>query len=365
MSLLISTLKNINIIDTFTLTHWNILIGQARSEKLLGRLYYLFVKNNKTDLIPPKVILHFSSSYKLFLRQQNDVLREVDTIQQKFKYKQIPCIFLKGAAYILADLPCAKGRLLSDIDVLVKSDLIKKAEIQLMVLGWISQKIEDYDDEYYRKWMHEIPPMQHVNRGSVIDLHHNILPLTNTDYSTSRKYNTQELKSLNNTLILDNMDIVIHSSVHLFTESEYNNGLRDLSDLDILIRHFSSIDNQFIEKLVARANEQKLSLYIWLTFQYSSKILATPIDKKQQSFLVKKPKTIMHEMYYNFCFINIFKPNHSSCRDWKMSLSEFLLYWRGHFLRMPLRLLIPHLTRKSFMRLRDYFKQDDTLKQIP
>ncbi|UUZ51358.1 nucleotidyltransferase family protein [Massilia sp. B-10] len=42
----------------------------------------------------------------------------------------------------------------------------------------MSHHHDPYDQRYYRVWMHEIPPMQHVQRGSVIDVHHAILPLT-------------------------------------------------------------------------------------------------------------------------------------------------------------------------------------------
>ncbi len=41
---------------------------------------------------------------------------------------------------------------------------------------WI--KSDPYDDLYYRRWMHELPPLVHSERGQLVDVHHTILPLT-------------------------------------------------------------------------------------------------------------------------------------------------------------------------------------------
>ena len=39
-------------------------------------------------------------------------------------------------------------------------------------------KSDPYDDAYYRRWMHELPPLIHRERDRMIDVHHTILPLT-------------------------------------------------------------------------------------------------------------------------------------------------------------------------------------------
>ena len=45
--------------------------------------------------------------------------------------------------------------------------------------GWERVKAADgYDDAYYRRWMHELPPLIHRDRDRMIDVHHTILPLT-------------------------------------------------------------------------------------------------------------------------------------------------------------------------------------------
>ena len=43
------------------------------------------------------------------------------------------------------------------------------------------------------------------------------------------------------------------------------------------------------------------------------------------------------------------QPDHPSCDSRWTGLARWLLYVRSHALRMPMRLLVPHLLRKSWM----------------
>src|SRR3546814_20445808 len=51
-------------------------------------------------------------------------------------------------------------------------------EAGLIAAGWEWVKPDHYDDQYYRRWMHELPPLIHKERDRMIDVHHTILPLT-------------------------------------------------------------------------------------------------------------------------------------------------------------------------------------------
>ena len=78
----------------------------------------------------------------------------------------------------MADMAIAQGRIFNDVDILVPKSLLDKAEKALLRHGWICAQWDDYDQRYYRQWMHELPPLQHVRRKTVLDVHHNILPET-------------------------------------------------------------------------------------------------------------------------------------------------------------------------------------------
>src|SRR6476469_4270169 len=91
---------------------------------------------------------------------------------------------------------------------------------------------DPYDQRYYRTWMHELPPMQHVKRGSVIDVHHTIVPPTSgTRLNAAALFDAATpLPEASPFLVLAPPDMVIHSATHLFNNEDMAHGLRDLTD---------------------------------------------------------------------------------------------------------------------------------------
>lgn len=362
MSLLISLLAKPEKLKTISDASWQQILTEANASQLVGRLKYLCDIGQVT---PPKyVVWHLDSAYKIAQKQRQQALREFYEVNRSLAKMNTDVIFLKGAAYIAKNLPCSHGRTFSDIDILVSKNDLRKIEQTLRFSDWIQTDIDDYDEQYYRTWMHEIPPLTHVHRGTVLDVHHNILPATNADTPDATEFNTEKtlVEDVGFVNTLNDTDLLIHTAVHLFTESEFHHGLRDISDIDLLLRYFQqpNIDNHnnFVTELVLRSKELGLYSYVRLALRYAHLIFNTPLKNIDSSALQFNSK--LQEMILDFCFINTFKPNHSSCRDWKSSLAQFILYWRGHLLRMPLRLLIPHLCKKSWKRFKDSTTKDKT-----
>jgi len=357
MTLLTSILITPKGAVDLTEADWELLVRQARAANLLGRLDYLFIQNDVAKDINQKYLWHFNAAKTLSDKLMNNVLREIDELTSALKEIGVAPVLLKGAAYQAAGLPCCQGRLMSDIDLLVNKASLDKVQSHLLKFGWVSMPIKDYDQQYYRKWMHEIPPLKHATRQTTLDVHHNILPLTNKNTIDASRLGFRKVfhEWFGEVQTLNPLDTVIHSSVHLFTESEFDNGLRDLSDLDMLIRHFTSTNKNYVNELVIRANELELADYLSLTLRYTKMVLNTPITPKATSSLNIKHQSRLSQTFWDFCFMNIFKPFHSSTQSWQMRVAKFILYWRGHLLRMPLKLLIPHLIRKSYMQIKDMF----------
>ena len=65
-----------------------------------------------------------------------------------------------------------------DIDIMVPEALLGDVEVALLAHGWAHIKFSDYDQRYYRKWSHELPPLVRQQRKTVVDVHHTILPRT-------------------------------------------------------------------------------------------------------------------------------------------------------------------------------------------
>lgn len=302
MKILIQFLINPSVIKSFQINDWQKLIEQARSHNLLGRCYYLIQKNALLTLTPDYALWHLESVYKLSQRQKINTFREVDEVIKILKKNDISPTFLKGAAYCILNTHCSQGRIFSDIDVLVTKRELKTTERDFFAGGWLRMQIEDYDDKYYRIWMHEIPPLRHFERASIIDLHHNLLPLTNKNVYEISELTYQEIAHpfFGKAKVLSNEDIVIHSAIHLFTETEFHNGLRDLSDLDMLIREFSQQDKYFIDQLVTKATKIGVIEYVALALRYCFIVFNTPIKNEFT--------TLNKSVILDFCFKNVFEP---------------------------------------------------------
>ena len=83
-----------------------------------------------------------------------------------------------------------------------------------------------YDQRYYRQWMHELPPLQHLDRGTSLDVHHTILPPTADSRIDARKLweHIVDVPGFEGVHVLCRADMVLHSATHLFHEGEWENG---------------------------------------------------------------------------------------------------------------------------------------------
>ena len=70
------------------------------------------------------------------------------------------------------------GRMCSDVDILVPRERLDLFERALLANGWVHVTLEPYDQLYYRRWTHELPPLVHRDRLTAVDVHHGILPVT-------------------------------------------------------------------------------------------------------------------------------------------------------------------------------------------
>src|SRR5438045_6762401 len=88
--------------------------------------------------------------------------------------------------------------------------------------------------------MPALPPLRHATRNTVVDVHHAILPRTARLKPDSAKLlaASRPVPDSDRLRLLAPTDLIVHSATHLFFNEEFSNGLRDLVDLDSLLRHF-------------------------------------------------------------------------------------------------------------------------------
>lgn len=350
--LLSRTLRSPSLIARLSMGEWDVLVRQARAAGLLARLAYVCRQNGHADDIPRTIRWHFEAAETLASKQQIAVRWELEHLRRALADLNAAPILLKGAAYVAAALPACEGRLFNDIDILVPREHLAEAESLLMLAGWHATDLSEYDKRYYRRWMHEIPPLQHIQRESVIDLHHAILPDTARYHPDSAKLRSRAvpLGEAPGLYVLAVEDLILHSATHLFHDGELPHGLRDLSDLDLLIRAASSDQGPaFWNGLIARADELHLGRPLFYALRYTRYFLNTPIPADVgHRLLAWIPNRALLGLMDRI-FTRALAPMHASCDDAFTPAARMAAFVRAHWLRMPPHLLIPHLFHKAFI----------------
>lgn len=348
-ALLIRALRNECDFARLSPADWDKLIRLARHADLLGRIAEQALQQTPSDNIPAAALAHLRAEQVLLAAQRASVEREVAFLERALADLGLPVILLKGAAYLIARLPAALGRTFSDIDILLPRAALAQAESALVLAGWQTTHLNAYDQRYYREWMHELPPMQHIRRQSVLDVHHTILPLTARLRPDARQL-LDAAQPLPDSALLHTLsppDMVLHSMTHLFYNEEFSHGLRDLSDLDRLLRHFAALP-AFHADLLERAQLLQLGRPLFYGLRYVQQILGTPLPPE----LIKAaerwapPPLLLPLM--DALWQAVLRSPHPQTEPCGAPIARFMLYVRSHWQKMPFWRLIPHLLHKAW-----------------
>ena len=97
-----------------------------------------------------------------------------------------------------------------------------------------------------------------------------------------------------------------------------------------------------------RAQQLELTRPLYYALRYTQQIFATPIpDAVRAAARVGAPGHFTLAVMDRLC-VRGFRTPHPSCDDWLTPVARFALFVRGHWLRMPLYRLIPHLFHQAF-----------------
>lgn len=358
LSLLVSALTTPGTVASLSPVEWDELIRLARSADVLARLDVRIQAVGLLSTVPLSVRRHLGAARLLAQRQQDELAYEISVLSDVLEKENIQLVLLKGAAYAAAHMQTAMGRMVSDVDVLVPQDRLVHAEAALMRSGWLATNRDVYDQHYYRKWMHEIPPLQHVHRGSVLDVHHAVVPPT-AGYRLDSRVLLEAavpVKGSLNVRVLCDVDMVLHSAVHLMHEGELELGFRGLLDLDLMLRELSN-GAGFWSRLIDRAVLLGLQRPAFLALRYAQMMLATPVPREALDGLQARAQGVgaARLALLDFLYVRGLQPDHPNLSDGWTAIARQVLYLRSHFMRMPWYLLLPHLVRKSIRRLLETF----------
>lgn len=344
---------------SWSLPQWERVVRLARRLRLLGRLAESVQAAGLTARLPPAVARHLASELQYSRWRTGHLLWALHRLPIQLGEVHYPLVLLKGAAYIGQDLAIASGRLPSDVDILVPREHIADAQARLMAAGWVETELDEHDRQYYHQWSHEVPPMRHSLHGLELDLHHNILPpIGHVVVDAALLLAQLQDSRWSAWKVLHPHDQVLHSAAHLFGDSEVRDRLRDLVDLDGLLRDFGARSG-FWNGLVDRAQRLGLMEPLALACHFAQAWLQTPVPPAVQERLAADGPGPLRRAWLLPLLETILMPTEpDQARSWRQGAAAQVFLARYHYRRMPLRFLLPHLWHK--MRAQNAAKADPT-----
>jgi len=303
---------------------WNALIAAARAEQLIGS-----VAVRLEGVAMPAAAARILSDARASAEQGRvAALWEAEAARRALAPLGVPVVLLKGTAFVAAGLLAGQGRSIGDLDILVPRADLDRVEAALLAAGWEWVKPDPYDDAYYRRWMHELPPLIHRLRDRMIDVHHTILPLTARITPDAGALLAAAAPLGNGLAVLSPDDMLVHAAAHLFADGDLAGGLRNLWDIHCLI------DDHGSDGLAARAAHHGLSKEMARALRLTHRLFATPVDPDCRQLRPGDALYLRRLLARD---------------DWGRPIrpaTRLAFYVRSHWLRMPPAMLARHLWAK-------------------
>jgi hypothetical protein len=309
---------------------WTPILAAARSESLAGSLAFRL----KGIPVPGKVESLLEDARRAAEAGRTEALWEAEMARRALAPLGVPIVLLKGTAYAAAGLDAATGRSIGDLDILVPPTTLPDVERALLAAGWEWVKEDSYDDLYYRRWMHELPPLIHSTRDRMIDVHHTILPLTARPKPDAEALVADSVVLENGLHVLRPEDMIVHAAAHLFADGDLAGGLRNLWDIDRLLREFEGAEG-FWQRLHDRAAHHGLLAAVHRAGRLANDLYGTPVPESWRVRNSADP---------------LFRARLLARDGWGRPTRRALrfgFYARSHWLRMPPLMLARHLWRKA------------------
>ena len=315
---------------TLTPSGWTALLEMARAERLDAAL----AERLDGLSLPPAVMPILAQARSSAQTGRTQALFEAEMARRALAPLNIPVILLKGTAFVAAGLLAGQGRLIGDLDILVPRDRLNEAEAALLAAGWEWVKENAYDAAYYRDHMHELPPLIHRTRDRMIDVHHTVLPLTARPTPDAAALIAASVDLGNGLRTLCSEDMILHSVAHLFADGDLAGGLRNLWDIDRLIREFCEGEG-FWDRLLEHAHRHQIPKSTARALRLCHHLFETPVH----------PGIAWKARAGDVFYLGRLLARDSWGRPTR-TLLRFGFYVRSHWIRMPPLMLARHLWTK-------------------
>lgn len=341
-ALLVRVLRDPELLRTLSPERLASLMDAAQGARLLGwfiaRADAMGVPAGAPEWLNDRVI-----SARALVAEYDRALRwEMNRLVRALGGTSLLWVLLKGSGYLAAGLGPGKGRRVADVDILVAKAQVAATEQHLRDHGWEFAEMDDYDVRYYREWMHESPPMIHGDRGSIVDVHHAILPTTSRLKPPTEQLLERSREVMPGLRVLCPSHLILHAAAHLFHDGEVAGAIRDLVDLRGLLDDLGA-EPGFWSDFQHEAGELDLRRPAFYAIRYAHRWLGAPVPPEVLAQISAwGPAPPVLALMDGLVWQTLFGTSRAT------GAAAFALYVRSHWLKMPPLMLIRHLWHKAF-----------------
>lgn len=331
--------------QTASTQQWTAFIDEARQYALLGSCYFLAQDAGIWPQIPAAVQNHLISGYHYAEKQKITLLNEMVELEKIFADSALPALVVKGVAYRVGGYALARGRVFSDIDLLVPDSHFAQALEKLKNAGYLEFSMSAYDRRYYLRWTHQHPPLTHFLRGANIDLHHHIFPVSSRENIRVEPIVEQANRLTDSAFSVPSpAHLFMHAAVHLFYQDETHKLIKDLVDLYLLYQEV--ITRRPFSDIVAAAQQSNAQAAVFYALSTLQQVFAIQLPAEARQLAPAASRYRSWQMQFLLTHLL----DHTSV--WHRP-AHFFWFVRGHLLKMGPLTLLYHSVAKSVEQLKE------------
>jgi hypothetical protein len=308
---------------------WEKFVFIASNHMVLSLLYKKFKDNDILEIVPEEIAEHLEMIYNLNLSRNEEILKQIKSINTLLNERGIKPIFLKGSAYLLNGLFEDYGdRIMSDIDFLVSDiDFLKTVEI-LKSVGYESGK-PFYEDELVI--CKHYPPL--VKEGLPVEVEVHRIPV---DIEFSKNFNysiieteKREVEGFPGYFIPSDKHLIISNFFHSFMARDINLisniSLRNFYDL------YKLSEKENIEEVFSKLKRYSGKALLYADYMKYTLGLSNGEDLSSSSrrFIRGADNPLMSKMFFRY--LRVLKSTLSR------SLAIYKFYFSNIFSSKPIR----------------------------
>ncbi len=243
---------------------WESLLKNAFWQRLTPLVSYHLRSPDFNPLVPEPITARLKAVHYQSLARNMLLQDELGRILSAFNKEGIPVIVLKGAALLDTVYRDISLRPMSDLDILVRPEDLKRAEALVLRLDYVY--VARQDNGNVNTENRHLPNLAHRKKGIPLELHQHIVNADDACYFDIARFWARAQPVRKNSaeaLVFSPEDLLAHLSIKFLLDRRYQSmaALGQLCDISEIINHYNGALDWDLIARTARENGFAAGLY--------------------------------------------------------------------------------------------------------